>query len=76
MSEPETPCRPISRRRPRYSIRGMVSIIVALALIFAVLSPLYHLGRPPRGKRNSIECTAQDIGTASKRYIAGKSLSD
>ncbi len=47
MSEPETPPRPVTRRRPHYSVRAMMSIIVALALIFAVLSPLYHLGRPP-----------------------------
>jgi hypothetical protein len=47
MSEPEPPPRPVTRRRPRYSVRAMMGIIVALALIFAVLSPLYHLGLPP-----------------------------
>ena len=30
-----------------YSVRAMMSIIIALAPIFAVLSPLYHFGRPP-----------------------------
>jgi hypothetical protein len=25
----------------------MMSIMIALALVFAVLSPLYHFGRPP-----------------------------
>ena len=47
MSEPETPPRPVTRRRFRYSVRAMMWIIVALALIFAVLAPLYHWGRPP-----------------------------
>jgi hypothetical protein len=47
MREPETPPGRATRPRPRYSVRAMLSIIVALALIFAVLSPLYHLGRPP-----------------------------
>jgi hypothetical protein len=47
MSEPETIPRPVTRRRPRYSVGAMMSIIVALALIFAVLAPLYHFGRPP-----------------------------
>jgi hypothetical protein len=47
MSELETPSRPVSRRRPRYSVRTMMSIIVAFAIIVAVLSPLYHFGRPP-----------------------------
>jgi hypothetical protein len=47
MREPESPPGRATRRRPRYSVRAMLSIIVALALIFAVLSPLYRLGRPP-----------------------------
>jgi hypothetical protein len=47
MSELETPSLPVSRRRPRYSVRTMMSIIIAVAIIVAVLSPLYHFGRPP-----------------------------
>jgi hypothetical protein len=47
MSEPEIPGRQVTRRRPRYSVRAMMLIMVALALIFAVLSPLYHVGLPP-----------------------------
>jgi hypothetical protein len=47
MSEPEVPGRQVTRRRPRYSVRAMMLIMVALALIFTVLSPLYHVGLPP-----------------------------
>jgi hypothetical protein len=47
MSESEIPPRTDTRRRPRYSVRAMMLIISALALTFAVLSPLYHLGPPP-----------------------------
>jgi hypothetical protein len=47
MSEPETPGGLVTRRRPRYSVRGMMLTIVALALIFTVLSPFYRVGLPP-----------------------------
>jgi hypothetical protein len=47
MSEPENPPRPVLRRRLRYSVRAIMSIIAAMALILAVFSPLYRLGPPP-----------------------------
>ena len=46
MPEPE-PTSPVKRHRPRYSVRILMGLIIALALIIAVLSPLYHLGPPP-----------------------------
>jgi hypothetical protein len=46
MPEPE-PARPETRRGLRYSVRALMGMIGALALILAVLSPLYHLGLPP-----------------------------
>ena len=48
MSEPETPPRPAARRRrSRLSVLALMMTIVPLAVFFAVVSPLYHLGPPP-----------------------------
>jgi urea transporter len=46
MPEPE-PARPVMRRRLRYSVRTLMGIVVVLALILAVLSPLSPFGLPP-----------------------------
>jgi hypothetical protein len=47
MPEPE-PARPHKRRRRlRLTVRTLMGILVALALIFAVLSPLYPLSLSP-----------------------------
>jgi hypothetical protein len=46
MPEPE-PARPHRGRRLRYSVRTLMGSIVALALVLAVLSPLYRSGLPP-----------------------------
>ncbi len=46
MPEPEAE-RPVTSRRLRYSVRRLMGIIVALALILAVLSPLNRFGNPP-----------------------------
>jgi hypothetical protein len=47
MPEPKPTIWPLPRRRPRCSVRAMMLIIVALALMFAVLSPLSRYGLPP-----------------------------
>jgi hypothetical protein len=40
--------KPSARRlRLRYSLRALMGFIVALAMILAVLSPLYPFGPPP-----------------------------
>jgi hypothetical protein len=46
MQQPE-PIRRARRLRLRYSLRALMGIIVALAMIVAVLSPLYPFGPPP-----------------------------